>query len=79
MHLKSLYLLKWACVTETLHEYRPEITPYLDTFYAVKMVSNGHLYPYSLCIFLEKVSNQPNDLHRNYDKILLLGEFNRPP
>ena len=29
-----------------------------------------------MAINVEKLSNQLNDLHRNYDNILLLGDFN---
>ena len=30
-------------------------------------------------MFIEKLSYQPNDLHTNYDNILLLGDFNMTP
>ena len=30
-------------------------------------------------IFIERFSNQRNDLHRSYDNILLLDDFNMAP
>ena len=30
-------------------------------------------------MFIEKLSNQLNDLHTSYDNILLLGDFNMTP
>ena len=46
-----------------------------------KWLVKGIYKPPKSCskMFIEKLSNQLNDLHTSYDNILLLGDFNMTP